>query len=1151
MTNGWKASAKTSIFRVPVAERRTHSAQVPTIGEDLATQSASHATRARATLRSMLRARWVDAVEAELVQRGEAFFQLGGAGHEASAVLADHLGPQDWLQPHYRSRALLIARGLTPDRFFHGLLSTAESDSAGRQMPAFLHHPELHVMPMTVPTGDGLLHAVGVAREVHAGEGAPIVVAGIGDGTTQQGEVMEAIGEAGRQHAPVLFWIEDNGYAISTHTEGRTFYDTPLGPVDQFLGVPITRADGRDPVTLDAICARVVAEMRESRRPAIMVVSTERLTHHTNADDESVYRSEEERAGARSSGDPIVFMRDHLMAEGVAAAELTALDAEVEAEVRAAAARALEAPDPVTRHTASAPVHPDLIARSLEDPPAQDADPRTMLEAMRDVLRHHLVHDPRVSLAGQDIEDPKGDVFGLTRGLSTDFPGRVANAALSESTIVGTAIGRALAGGRPVAMVQFADFLPLAFNQIASELATIHWRTDGQWSAPVVVLAPCGAYRPGLGPFHAQTMEATFAHIPGLDVFMPSTADDAAGMLTAALEGDRPTLILYPKTCLNDPARATRAQGDAVPVPPGRAAHLRRGDDVTIVAWGATVPIAERAADILDAATVSVDLIDLRSIAPWDREAVVASVARTRRLVVVHEDNLTGGFGGEVVAAVSNHLEGDLSTRRVARADTLVPNNYVNQLDVLPSVADVVTTVATMLGGLEVEVSESVAEQGVLVVEAAGSSPADQQVMIIEWLVGEGDHVSEGQIIAECEGDKAAFELAAPASGDISDLLDTDEFVPVGTPMARIQLAPGAATARRRIPADPTIRVRRVPGARPAVAPASSPAPAVASAPVGLSGISVRAGSHVLTNAEIAARFPGRSEEDIVRRTGIRQRPIMAADDDLIALSAQAAREALDSQGLSLGDLEAIIVATGTPPKLSPTVACMVQNALAIDDGPADVAAHDVSAACSGYLYALQGAHDMLQQRRDGAVLVVTAEAMTRYVAQDDFDTVVVFGDAVTATVVHGPERTQGAPILLHRPLLSASGDDGSVIRHGPEYGDHLFMDGPRVYTRAVREMLRMLDRAAAASGASVADLMHVVPHQANGRIISSIQARSGLPEDRFVVNVERWGNTSSSTIPIALAEHLPSGPTGLGGLVAFGAGLTSGAAIVEFPQQP
>jgi len=549
-------------------------------------------------------------------------------------------------------------------------------------------------------------------------------------------------------------------------------------------------------------------------------------------------------------------------------------------------------------------------------------------------------------------------------------------------------------------------------------------------------------------------------------------------------------------------------------------------------------------------ATVSADVIDLRSIAPWDSEAVIASVARTRRLIVVHEDNLTGGFGAEVVAAVSDHLGGNLTTRRIARADTWVPNNYVNQLEVLPSVADVVRAVADMLGGLEVEVSMTVAQEGVLVVEATGSAPTDQQVMVVDWLVGEGDHVAEGQIIAECEGDKAAFELAAPASGDIADLLDTDAFVPVGTPIARITLAPGAEAARRRIPADPTIRVRRVPGARPAPVPAASPAPVIASAPVGLSGIAVRAGSRVLTNAEIAARFPGRSEEDIVRRTGIRERPILADDEDLVTLSAQAAREALDSQGLVLGDLEAIIVSTGTPPRLSPNLACLVQNLLAVQDGPANVAAHDVSAACSGYLYALQGAHDMLQQRRDGVVLVITAEAMTHYVDPDDFDTVVVFGDAVTATVVHGPARAAGSPILLHRPVLSATADDGSIIRHGPEFTDYLFMDGPRVYSRAVREMLRILDRAAAASGTSMADLMHVIPHQANGRIISSIQTRSGLPVDRFVVNVERWGNTSSSTIPIALAEHLPSAPTGLGGLVAFGAGLTSGAAIIEFQER-
>ncbi|MGB0731359.1 MAG: 3-oxoacyl-[acyl-carrier-protein] synthase III C-terminal domain-containing protein, partial [Miltoncostaeaceae bacterium] len=496
---------------------------------------------------------------------------------------------------------------------------------------------------------------------------------------------------------------------------------------------------------------------------------------------------------------------------------------------------------------------------------------------------------------------------------------------------------------------------------------------------------------------------------------------------------------------------------------------------------------------------------------------------------------------------VSDHLEGDLTTRRIARPDTWVPNNYVNQVEVLPSTRQVLDAVAAILGGLEVEEAGGTAENSVLVVEAAGSSPADQQVMVVEWLVGDGDTVTEGQVIAECEGDKAAFELAAPASGEIAGLHEEMEAVAVGTPLARITLAPGAAAARRRMPAEPTLRVRRVSGHDPSRLIARAPSARVVASPVGLSAFTVRAGRKVLTNAEIAARFPGRTEADIMRRTGIRQRPVLAPDEDLATLASDAARQALDAQGMGPGDLEAIVVATGTPPRLSPTLACLVQNQLSEHYGASDVAASDVSAACSGYLYALQGAHDLLQQRRDASVLVVTAEAMTRFVDPDDFDTVVVFGDAVTATVVHGPDRAGESPLLLHRPVLSATGDDGSVIRHGPEARDHLFMDGPRVYTRAVREMLRMLDRAAAASGTSIADLMHVVPHQANGRIISSVQARSGLPEDRFVVNVENWGNTSSSTIPIALAEHLATGPEGLGGLVAFGAGLTSGAAIVEF----
>jgi 2-oxoisovalerate dehydrogenase E1 component len=276
-----------------------------------------------------------------------------------------------------------------------------------------------------------------------------------------------------------------------------------------------------------------------------------------------------------------------------------------------------------------------------------------MRDAIRDVLREHLRRDPRVFVYGEDIEDPKGDVFGVTRGLSTEFPLRVCNSPLSESTIVGTCIGRALAGQRPVAMIQFADFLPLAYNQIVNELATIFWRTDGGWNAPVIILAPCGAYRAGLGPNHAQTFDGAMVHTPGLDVLMPSTAADAAGLLHAAFKSERPTLLFYPKALLNDPARATTGDVGQHFVPLGVARRIRTGRDITFVGWGNTLGLCQTAAATLETAGVESEVIDLRSLSPWDERTVLASVEKTARMIVVHEDNHTCGLGGEIMATVA------------------------------------------------------------------------------------------------------------------------------------------------------------------------------------------------------------------------------------------------------------------------------------------------------------------------------------------------------------------------------------------------------------------------------------------------------------------------------------------------------------------
>ncbi len=1140
----------------PVFPARSGLLTPPLSNGHLSAVSRSGQGRALELLRQMVTARQLDRMEMELVNRGEAFFHVGGAGHEASAALAAHLGPKDWLHLHYRDKALLLARGIPVEQFFHSLLCTASSHSAGRQMSAHLSAPDLHVLSLVGPVGNNALQAVGVAQELvrrRTREGitgpSPLVVCAIGDGTTQQGEVLEAIAEAVRSRLPVLFLVEDNGLAISTQTAGRTFYDTPSGPAEEFCGLSITRIDGRDALGADRTFGELVRSVRSGAGPVLTVMTVERLTHHTNADDERVYRSETELAGVRETADPIRVVMDRLLAGGVRRAEIEALVTDVQETVREAAARALAAPNPEVNRDARPPWRGPTTAPIL--PESSQGPARTMLEGMREVLRHELAADPRVTLYGEDIEDPKGDVFGLTRGLSRAFPGQVVNSALSESTIVGVSVGRALAGGRPVALIQFADFLPLAFNQIVSELASLWWRSDGGWTAPVVILAPCGGYRPGLGPFHAQTFEGTFAHVPGLDVVMPSTAEDAAGLLAGALAGGRPTLFLYPKVLLNDATVATRKDVTRLLQAPGHAATLVDGDDLTLVSWGATVSLCRRAVDTLAVAGVSCGLIDLRSLSPWDPETVLAAVRRTRRLVVVHEDNHTGGFGAEVVATVAEQAGVPVAVRRVARPDTHVPCNYINQLAVLPSLGRILEAAAALCD-LEVTWPDVAAKgAGVFVLEAVGSSPADQNVTVIEWRVAAGDTVQAGDLLAECEADKATFELRAPVEGRIGGLRAAGETVKVGTPLAEIRGRADAPAVVRRVPQELKPTVRRRPVVE-KVVPVGVKAPAAAvdsGAWAGLSGLAFTTGSVRVTNEELAARFPGRTPEDIVQRTGIESRYYCGPDETVLTLAAAAARDALRGAGLKLQDLDAILVSTSTPLSVSPSLACRLHHELSRDGGVKDVQSSDVLAACSGWLYALQTAHDYCRARPLANVLVVTAEAMSHFLNPDDFDTAIVFGDAATATVVRGAGHLGSCPLHLHRPLLSARGEDGSILNVGRITASGcapVEMHGVKVFPLAVRQMNAMLQHACADAGFTMGELDWIVPHQANGRIIAAAQQRSGVPAERLISNVARYGNTSSSSIPIALAEMCAEGKRGRTGLAAFGGGFTFGAAVVD-----
>jgi 2-oxoisovalerate dehydrogenase E1 component len=509
----------------------------------------------------------------------------------------------------------------------------------------------------------------------------------MGDGGSQQGEVFEAIAESVRSQLPVLFLIQDNRYAISTRTKDQTFYSQPGVAAQEFYGLRVNRVDGRDPVSAYSKIGPIVDEVRAQMRPAIVLFRVERLSSHSNADDERKYRSEEEMREAAANGDPIKNLASHLIRAGVTSYEMEVADIEIRAEVEAASRVSLSIWSAEPTRDAKKPLRTEIVEAPDESQDSNGEAKLTMLQAIHGVLNAQLAKDPRVTLYGEDIEDPKGDVFGVTRGLSKAFPGRVINSALSESTIVGVSIGRALAGALPVAFIQFADFLPLAFNQILCELATMYWRTAGRWQCPVIIMVPCGGFRPGLGPFHAQTMESVLAHSPGLDVFMPSNATDAAGLLNAAFGSCRPTVFLYPKVCLN--ARENLAPSTATKrlAPIGKARYLARGSDLTLVTWGATVSICVKVAEALSSASVSVDLIDLRSISPWDREAVCESAEKTGTLVVVHEDNLTAGFGAEIVAAVNESVPKLISVRRITRPDTYVPCRFANQLEILPSLS--------------------------------------------------------------------------------------------------------------------------------------------------------------------------------------------------------------------------------------------------------------------------------------------------------------------------------------------------------------------------------------------------------------------------------------------------------------------------------
>lgn len=646
-------------------------------------------------LRVMQLAREGDRREEILVREQKGAFHMSCSGHEAIAALAYHLKPNDLIFPYYRDRALMHVRGMELCEFADDFLACEKSSSSGRNLPSHVSCRRLNVFSITSPVGSQCLPAVGAAWGIKKTGSDAIVTCHLGDASTRQGEFYEAVCFATERSLPILFVIEDNGYGISTPTSLMT----PLA-LRVFEPDMITVTNGRDPEQLLDVSGSVIRDIRMRGRPRILWCELERLCDHTVSDDQRVYRSKSE-IEASWLGDPIEILANRLTEEGVVdLAYLATMKAEIHEQVlKAYDAEESELP-PQVRDVQFSLFAPASERCHIDLSPTPSPRPNTILSAVNWTLGRILDEEPGTVIFGEDVEDPKGGVFGITKSLSTCHPGRVHNSPLAEATIVGAGVGLAASGYRPIVELQFIDFVGPAYNQLSAQVTNLRWRTSGHWTCPLILYATYGAYLPGGGMWHSQSNEGLFAHMPGLRVAVPSTPEDASGLFWSAIQEQDPTLILLPKHLLR--LHQEPYTVGFQPIPFGKARVARVGADCTVVAWGNCVPLAINAAMQLEVSSgVSAEVIDLRSIVPCDWVTLSESLRKTGRLVVVQEDVRTCGFGQAVVAELLTNAAGFDSLYAapvlISRPDVHIPYCSKIELLIMPTVDSIVKGVKQAL----------------------------------------------------------------------------------------------------------------------------------------------------------------------------------------------------------------------------------------------------------------------------------------------------------------------------------------------------------------------------------------------------------------------------------------------------------------------